>query len=82
MVLTDLQEEIWPVVEQARKTTVAVGAMGSTGSGVVVSADGLVLTAGHVVTNLETDEVAERVSIQFDDGEEFQARVFGVNQAL
>ena len=80
VVLADLQGKIWPVVEQARKTTVAVGAMGATGSGVVVSADGLVLTAGHVVTNLETNEVAEMVSIQFDDGEESQARVLGVNR--
>ena len=80
VVLAELQGKIWPVVEQARKTTVAVGAMGSTGSGVVVSADGLVLTAGHVVTNLETGEIAEMVSIQFDDGEEFQAKVLGVNR--
>ena len=80
VVLADLQEKLWPLVEQARKTTVAVGAMGATGSGVVVSADGIVLTAGHVVTNLETGEIAERVSIQFDDGEEFEAKVLGVNK--
>ncbi|MGJ8723334.1 MAG: trypsin-like peptidase domain-containing protein [Roseibacillus sp.] len=79
--LPTLQGQIWPVVEQAHKTTVAVGAMGATGSGVVVTADGIVLTAGHVVTNMETGEVAETVSIQFDDGEEFQAEVLGMNRS-
>ena len=77
--LRALQTSIWPVVEQARKTTVAVGAIGSTGSGVVVSAEGLVLTAGHVVTNLETGEVADTVSILFDDGEEVLGKVLGIN---
>lgn len=75
-----LQTAIWPVVEQARKTTVAVGAMGATGSGVVVSADGLILTAGHVVTNLETGEVADEVSILFEDGEEVAGKVLGMNR--
>lgn len=80
VVLRDLQAAIWPVVEQARKTTVEVGAMGSTGSGVVVSADGLVLTAGHVVTNMETGEVASDVSILFEDGEEVRGKVLGINK--
>ena len=31
--LVKLQESIWPVVDQARKTTVAVNALGSTGVG-------------------------------------------------
>lgn len=78
--LRDLQAAIWPVVEQARKSTVAVSAMDSTGSGVVVSADGLILTAGHVVTDLETGEVAEQVTILFDDGEESKARLLGMNR--
>lgn len=80
VVLTELQAKIWPVVSQARKTTVAVSAMGSTGSGVVVSADGLILTAGHVVTDLSTGEVADRVAILFDDGEEVAAKVLGMNK--
>lgn len=78
--LRDLQAAIWPVVEQARKSTVAVSAMDSTGSGVVVSADGLILTAGHVVTDLETGEVAEQVTILFEDGEESKARLLGMNR--
>ncbi|GHC65844.1 trypsin-like peptidase domain-containing protein [Roseibacillus persicicus] len=80
VVLRDLQAAILPVVERARQSTVEVGAMGSTGSGVVVSADGLVLTAGHVVTNLDTGEVAKEVSILFDDGEEARAKVLGIHR--
>ncbi len=78
--LRKLQTAIWPVVEQARKTTVTVNAMGATGSGVVVSADGLILTAGHVVTNLETGQVAEKVTLLFDDGEEVPGQVLGMNK--
>ena len=80
LVLRDIQASIWPVVEKARKTTVAVVAMGSTGSGVIVSPDGYILTAGHVVTDLETGEVAQKVSIIFDDGEERKAEVLGMNK--
>lgn len=80
VVLSELQARIWPVVAQARKTTVAVSAMGSTGSGVVVSADGLILTAGHVVTDLGTGKVAEEVAILFEDGEEVAAKVLGMNK--
>lgn len=79
--LPKLQNSIRPVVEQARKTTVAVGAMGSTGSGVVVSPDGLILTAGHVITDLRTQKVAEEVSILFEDGEELKAKVLGINKS-
>jgi len=80
VVLQDLQAAIWPVVEQARKTTVAVNANNSTGSGVVVSADGIILTAGHVVTDLSTGKVADQVTILFEDGEEERARVLGMNK--
>ncbi|MBK1832639.1 trypsin-like peptidase domain-containing protein [Roseibacillus ishigakijimensis] len=78
--LRELQASLWPVVEQARKATVAVGALGSTGSGVVVSPEGLVLTAGHVITNLDTGEVATEVSVLFDDGLEARAKVLGMNR--
>jgi serine protease Do len=79
--LRDLQNAIRPVVEQARKSTVAVSAMGSTGSGVVVSRDGLILTAGHVVTvDMMTGEVVEEVSVLFQDGDERRARVLGINR--
>ncbi len=78
--LTDLQRSIYPLVQQARKTTVAVNALGSTGSGVVVSASGLVLTAGHVVTDLDTGAVADVASILFEDGEEVTAKVLGMNR--
>lgn len=78
--LARLQQAMWPVVDQARKTTVAVSAMGSTGSGVVVSADGLILTAGHVVTDLDSGIVAREIAILFDDGEEVPAKVLGMNR--
>ena len=63
---------------EARKTTVAVGAMGATGSGVVVSADGTGADCGACGDQFgDRCEVADTVSILFDDGEEFQAKVLG-----
>lgn len=82
VVLKDLQASIRPVVSQARKSTVAVLLEGSTGSGVVVSDSGIILTAGHVVTrNMATGEIADEATIVFDDGEERRARVLGVNRS-
>lgn len=80
--LRNLQDSLRPLVERARKSTVAVVLDGSTGSGVVVDPAGIVLTAGHVVTtDLSTGEIADEVTIVFDDGDERRARVLGVNRS-
>ncbi len=78
--LEELQRAIYPVAFKARETTVAVNWQGSTGSGVVVSEDGLILTAGHVVSDIEGELAAREVTILFEDGEEERATVLGINR--
>ncbi len=46
---------------------------GASGSGVVVSADGLVLTAAHVI------EGTREITVIFPDGEEYNAKTLGMN---
>lgn len=46
---------------------------GASGSGVIVSADGLILTAGHVVRG------ADEVTVVFPNGKQARAKVLGAN---
>ena len=52
-------------------SVVSVGAGGRSGTGIVWSEDGLVVTANHVIGRSEAPRVA------FDDGNEFEAKVLG-----
>jgi serine protease Do len=56
------------VFEELRRSTVVVyGRRGGTGSGVICSSDGLIVTNAHVAR-------ASRLSVQLSDGREFEAR--------
>ncbi|MCK5856782.1 MAG: trypsin-like peptidase domain-containing protein [Bacteroidales bacterium] len=48
--------------------------MGSMGSGVLVSEDGLILTAAHVVNN------ADAIRVTFQDGQQLKAKILGVSR--
>ncbi|WP_083912854.1 S1C family serine protease [Rubritalea marina] len=75
--LKALQNRVQQVVEKNQKATVALNSNenGAWGSGVVVSADGRILTAAHVVQG------AEYVSVIFPDGSETKAKVLGANRS-
>ena len=70
-----LEKRIAAVAEKAMKSTVALVAeeTGSSGSGVVASADGLILTAAHVV------EGVEEIDVVFPDGKQVAGKVLGAN---
>lgn len=72
-----LQEQVRKVVEVARPITVAVELNDSVGSGVVISPDGLILTAGHV-----SAEPNRAVSIRFPDNRRVAGRSLGLNHEL
>lgn len=72
-----LQQQVRRVVERARPVTVAVELNDSIGSGVIVSADGLVLTAGHVSV-----EPNREIQLRFPDNRVVAGRSLGVNHRL
>ena len=72
-----LQEQVRRVVTLGRPVTVAIEMDDSVGSGVIISADGLVLTAGHV-----SIEPNREVTVRFPDGHRVKGRSLGVNHEL
>lgn len=69
-----IQESLMKHLEQARAATVCIRLEQGSGSGVIVSADGLVLTAAHV-----SGGVRKRLKVVMEDGREFEARSLGLN---
>lgn len=74
--LKQLQSKVIGVVKSARPATVALTSelTGAWGSGVVVSMEGRILTAAHVVQG------ATEVAVIFPDGTEASAKVLGANR--
>jgi serine protease Do len=70
-----LERQIAAVAGKAMKSTVALIAevTGASGSGVVATADGLILTAAHVI------EGVEEVQVVFPDGKQAKGKVLGAN---
>lgn len=72
-----VQEQIRRVVAAARPVTVAIELSDSVGSGVIISAEGLVLTAGHVSV-----EPNRELMVRFPDGRRVKGRSLGVNHRI
>lgn len=75
--LRAIQQQVRKVVERVRPTVVAVQIGGSVGSGVIVSEDGLVLTAGHVAVRPNLP-----VTFFFPDGSRARGRSLGLNRSI
>lgn len=72
-----IQKQVRSVVEFARPATVGVQVGGAIGSAVIVSEDGLALTAGHVAM-----EPNQRVTFLFADGRRARGVTLGVNSSV
>lgn len=72
--LVEMDRQVKEVVKKCTPSTVAiVSSLGTTGSGVVVSEDGLILTAAHVIQGVD------EVDIIFPGGAVEKAAVLGAN---
>lgn len=76
------QERIRAVVAKATPAVVAVTCDSpiGTGSGVIVSQDGLILSAAHVTDVLEHENKSKEVVIYFADGRRGKAEILGANR--
>jgi len=80
----DVQDEVQQrqlqlsnALEKVRAAVVGVSDGMGVGSGVIVSADGIVLTASHVVTTRNRRPRDESATITMADGRQFEATVLG-----
>ncbi len=73
--LAKLENEVEAVSAKVMSATVALLSerTGSSGSGVITSADGLILTAAHVIQG------ADELMVVFPDGKQVQGKVLGAN---
>ena len=72
--LRDMETRFQKLTEQLMPATVNIQMGASQGSGVVVTEDGYILTAAHVI-----GKPNQRARIVFPDGRKFQAKTLGVN---
>lgn len=73
--LRKLQAKVQKVVEEKTPATVSLisPTVGASGSGVIISSDGLILTAAHVI------EGSKEMTVIFPDGRQAKAKVLGAN---
>lgn len=72
--LQNIQKAVQASLPKARAATVCVELKEGSGSGVIISPDGLVLTAAHV-----SGGVDEELTLVFEDGKKLKARSLGLN---
>lgn len=71
--LEAIQKALCAALPKARAATVCIEIKEGSGSGVIVSADGLILTAAHVAT-----EVKKKVTVVLEDGTRLKAETLGL----
>lgn len=75
--LKAIQKQVRTVLDKVVPCTVGVSAGRSQGSGVIISADGYVLTAGHVSV-----EANREIRLILHDGRRVKAKTLGANRAI
>jgi len=73
--LRAIEDRVTALVARVSPAVVAVELGNASGSGVVISADGLVLTAGHVA-----ERAGRRLSLKFPDGKTVLGKTLGVDE--
>lgn len=91
--LKSLQATVKKVVDKCTPATVAVLSGSSAGSGVIVSEDGLVLTAAHVIREYAVSAkgmegrplpftAGKEVKVMLPDGKRVNAKTLGINEGM
>ena len=75
--LKELEKKVQGVVKRGLAATVGIRTRGGSGSGVIISKDGYVLTAAHV-----SGEPGRSVTIILHSGKEVSAKTLGVNKEI
>lgn len=70
----EIQAALQSNLERARAATVCLQMGGGSGSAVIISKDGLVLTAAHVTSNID-----QEIKVVMEDGRELKGRSLGLN---
>jgi serine protease Do len=73
------EQERIRLFEKSKDAVVKIKTSGATGSGFIVSKDGLIVTNKHVVQNDES-QIADKVIVIFADGTEIEANVLGASR--
>ena len=74
--LRAIESQVTKIVDHVRQSTVAIIVGDSQGSGVIVTENGLVLTAGHVIS-----VPGRKVTVVLSDGRRVAGQALGVNTA-
>lgn len=72
--LREIQSALQKNLERTRAATVCLQMGGGSGSAVIISEDGLVLTAAHV-----TSKVGAEITVVMEDGRKLKGRALGLN---
>lgn len=92
--LQALETALKAAIEKAKPATVALKFGSSNGSGVIISEDGLILTAAHVIRDYDESfkgkgdppplpfTSGKRVRIMLPDGSEVNGKTLGINQGM
>ncbi|MCP4785403.1 MAG: PDZ domain-containing protein [Fuerstiella sp.] len=75
------QSQLDKALDKVSPALVAVEDGYGAGSGVVVSADGVVLTASHVVNSRRRGS-SSRLRVRFPDGSDYRAEIMGMNRSV
>ncbi len=75
--LRAMQEHFQELVEQVRPATVGIKLADAQGSGVIVSRDGYVLTAAHVIGRPD-----QKATVILPDGRELEAKTLGLDHSI
>lgn len=72
----EIYQKVAPSVVSVQAVNISTGS-GGTGSGVIMSADGYIITNNHVIVDEQTGDPLDKITVYLSDGTTFPAAVIG-----